>query len=122
MKFIDLDQLDEIMEAAVAAVSVPGSVPFGVIGAARPNHITTWNDEEDARRFDDNLEAQLDRFEEAVGSERYRGGTPSMGGMKLHPKVLKGARDAMAPSRVSMRPAATELVPRDVFMVRLWLS
>jgi hypothetical protein len=66
MTLIDLDQLDQDMEAIVAAISVPGSVPLGIMEATRPNHAIEWAEAEDARRFDENLEAQLDRFEEAV--------------------------------------------------------
>ena len=66
MKTIDLEQLDKDMEAIVAAVTASGSVPLGIMEATRPNHAIEWSEAEDARRFDENLEAQLDRFEEAV--------------------------------------------------------
>ena len=55
MKPIDLDQLDKDMEAIVAAVSVPGSIPLGIMEASRPNHAVAWEETEDAKRFDENL-------------------------------------------------------------------
>jgi hypothetical protein len=66
MKPIDLEQLDKDMEAIVAAVSAPGSIPLAIMEATRPNHAIEWSEAEDARRFDENLEAQFKGFEQAV--------------------------------------------------------
>lgn len=60
---VDLDTLDADMEVIIAAISVPGSVPLGIMGAGYRSGTT---EDDEARRFDESLDAQFGCFEEAV--------------------------------------------------------
>lgn len=44
----------------------PGSTPGGILQAARPNKSAEWDEEEDRRRSENNVESSVKDFDAAV--------------------------------------------------------
>lgn len=66
MKINTSSQLRQEMEKIVDAILAPDSTPRMIMEANRANSSEEWDEQGDARRFDANIEAALDNYDQAV--------------------------------------------------------
>lgn len=62
----DLDKMREALVAFFHQAYDPDSIPGGILRAIRPNRSVDWNEAEDRKRFDGNLETFVEQAEEAA--------------------------------------------------------